>query len=157
MQTSTKLDRCNPNVRKNAIKRHMISPALHWTVAAHPISSGIIKNVTYWWFQRLYWEYDSETHNTYSKRKYESNYSTSNMTAKWFAFDWWVMLMITTVLFVLKKVGPTCIRISYVFIHHKLWMYYLCSVCKLFRGNAIIMFMFCDPNDVQYTLNCRLF
>lgn len=46
MQTSTKLDRYNPNVRKNDIKRHIKSPAFHDTVYAHQISSGIIRNVT---------------------------------------------------------------------------------------------------------------
>lgn len=46
MQTSTKLDKYRPNVRKNDIKRHIKSPAIHSTVYAHPISNGIIKNVT---------------------------------------------------------------------------------------------------------------
>lgn len=46
MQTSTKLDKYNPNVRKNDINRHIKSPAFHDTVNAQPISNGIMKNVT---------------------------------------------------------------------------------------------------------------
>lgn len=46
MQTSTKLDRYRPNVRKNDINRHIASPATHCTVNAQPISIGIVKNVT---------------------------------------------------------------------------------------------------------------
>ena len=36
----------SPNIRKNIKNRQRISPAIHITVAAHPISSGIIKKVT---------------------------------------------------------------------------------------------------------------
>lgn len=46
MQTSTKLDKYKPNVRKNDIRRHIKSPACHDTVYAQPISNGINKNVT---------------------------------------------------------------------------------------------------------------
>lgn len=46
MQTSTKLDKYRPNVRKNDIKRHIKSPAFHDTVHAHPISNGIMIKVT---------------------------------------------------------------------------------------------------------------
>lgn len=46
IQTKTKLDRYNPNVRKNDIRRHMKSPAFQETVNAQPISKGIIMNVT---------------------------------------------------------------------------------------------------------------
>lgn len=46
MQTSTKLDKYNPKVRKKLINLHIKSPASHDTVHAQPISSGIIRNVT---------------------------------------------------------------------------------------------------------------
>lgn len=46
MQTNTKLERYNPNVRKNDIVRHIKSPASQETVRAHPISNGIMMNVT---------------------------------------------------------------------------------------------------------------
>lgn len=46
MQTSTKLDRYRPNVRKNDISRHIASPATHCTVNDQPISIGIVRNVT---------------------------------------------------------------------------------------------------------------
>lgn len=46
MQTSTKLDKYSPNVRKNDIRRHIKSPAIHDTVQAQPISNGIIIKVT---------------------------------------------------------------------------------------------------------------
>lgn len=46
MHTRTKLDRYNPNVRKNDIIRHIKSPATQETVIDQPISSGIIRNVT---------------------------------------------------------------------------------------------------------------
>lgn len=64
MQTSTKLDKYSPNVRKNDMSRHIVSPAAQETVIAQPeqnkklknflnviefllpISSGIIRNVT---------------------------------------------------------------------------------------------------------------
>lgn len=36
MQTSTKLDKYNPNVRKNAIRRQIKSPAVQDTVIAQP-------------------------------------------------------------------------------------------------------------------------
>lgn len=38
IQTSTKLDKYNPKVRKNAIKRHMKSPAFQETVIAQPVT-----------------------------------------------------------------------------------------------------------------------
>lgn len=47
MQIITKDERYRPNIRKNAIIRHIASPASQDTVTAHPISSGIIRNVTY--------------------------------------------------------------------------------------------------------------
>lgn len=47
MQIITKDERYRPNILKNAIMRHMTSPASQDTVIAHPISSGIIRNVTY--------------------------------------------------------------------------------------------------------------
>lgn len=46
MQTSTKLERYNPKVRKKDMRRHIKSPAFHSTVKAHPISNGIMINVT---------------------------------------------------------------------------------------------------------------
>ena len=46
MQTSTKLERKRPNVRKKAIILHMASPPFHDTVMAQAISSGINKKVT---------------------------------------------------------------------------------------------------------------
>lgn len=46
MQTSTKLERKRPNVRKKAIILHMASPPFHDTVMAHAISSGINRKVT---------------------------------------------------------------------------------------------------------------
>jgi hypothetical protein len=46
MQTKTNEERNKPNVRKKARIRQEKSPALHWTVAAHPISIGINSNVT---------------------------------------------------------------------------------------------------------------
>jgi len=46
MQTITKDERYKPNILKKAIIRHIASPASHDTVIDHPISSGIIKNVT---------------------------------------------------------------------------------------------------------------
>lgn len=47
MQTSTKLDKYNPNVRKNIRNRQAISLAYHWTVKDQTISSGIRMNVTW--------------------------------------------------------------------------------------------------------------
>lgn len=47
MQIITKDERYRPNVLKKAIIRHIASPASHDTVIDHPISSGIIKNVTW--------------------------------------------------------------------------------------------------------------
>lgn len=46
MQTRTELERYSPNVRKNDMRRHMKSPASHDTVAAQPISNGIMSNAT---------------------------------------------------------------------------------------------------------------
>lgn len=46
MQTSTKLERYNPNVRRKDMRRHIKSPACQETVYAQPISNGIIMNVT---------------------------------------------------------------------------------------------------------------
>lgn len=37
IQTSTKLDKYNPNVRKNDIRRHIKSPAVQVTVTAQPV------------------------------------------------------------------------------------------------------------------------
>lgn len=42
-----KLDKKTPKTRKKAIILHISSPASHDTVAAHPISRGIVRNVTY--------------------------------------------------------------------------------------------------------------
>ena len=39
-------ERKSPKVRKKAIMRQAASPAFHWTVAAQPISNGIISSVT---------------------------------------------------------------------------------------------------------------
>lgn len=47
MHTSMKLDKYSPKVRKNIMIRHIASPAVHWTVKAQPISSGINRNVTW--------------------------------------------------------------------------------------------------------------
>lgn len=46
MQIMIKDDRYRPNILKKAMMRHIASPACQDTVAAHAISSGIIKNVT---------------------------------------------------------------------------------------------------------------
>jgi len=46
MQIITKDERYRPNVLKKAIMRHIASPASQDTVIAHPISNGIIRNVT---------------------------------------------------------------------------------------------------------------
>lgn len=46
MQTITKDERYRPNTLKKAIIRHIASPASHDTVIDHPISNGIIRNVT---------------------------------------------------------------------------------------------------------------
>lgn len=46
MHTNMKLDKQRPNILRNAIIRHMASPAFQDTVDDQPISSGIIKNVT---------------------------------------------------------------------------------------------------------------
>lgn len=46
MHTRMKDDKYRPNILKKAIIRHIASPALQETVAAQPISSGIIKKVT---------------------------------------------------------------------------------------------------------------
>lgn len=48
IQTKIKLDKNTPKIRKNAIILHILSPASQETVAAHPISKGIVRNVTYW-------------------------------------------------------------------------------------------------------------
>ena len=47
MQIITKDERYRPNVLKKAIMRHIASPASQDTVLAHPISNGIIRNVTW--------------------------------------------------------------------------------------------------------------
>lgn len=47
MHTKIKLDKNIPKIRKKAIILHISSPASHETVAAHPISKGIVRNVTY--------------------------------------------------------------------------------------------------------------
>jgi len=47
MQIITKDERYKPNILKNAIMRHIASPASQLTVIAQPISSGIIRKVTY--------------------------------------------------------------------------------------------------------------
>lgn len=39
-------DRKRPKILKKEKIRHKVSPAVHMTVAAQPISSGIIRNVT---------------------------------------------------------------------------------------------------------------
>lgn len=47
MQTRMKLDKNSPKTRKKAMIRHISSPAFQETVAAQPISKGIMRNVTY--------------------------------------------------------------------------------------------------------------
>lgn len=47
MQTRTNEDKKSPKVRKKAKILQAISPAIHCTVAAHPISTGIKRNVTW--------------------------------------------------------------------------------------------------------------
>lgn len=46
IQTRTKLDKYRPNILKNIISRHIISPAIHLTVKAQEISKGIKTKVT---------------------------------------------------------------------------------------------------------------
>ena len=46
MHINTLLERNKPKILKNEKNRHMKSPACHITVADHPISKGIIINVT---------------------------------------------------------------------------------------------------------------
>jgi hypothetical protein len=47
MHISMKQDRYNPKVLANAINRHITSPARHHTVAAQPMSMGIIRKITW--------------------------------------------------------------------------------------------------------------
>lgn len=47
MHTRIKDDKYNPNTLKKAIIRHIASPAFQETVIAQPISSGIIRKVTW--------------------------------------------------------------------------------------------------------------
>ena len=46
MQMRMLPERKRPKILKKAKTRQRTSPAVHITVAAHPISSGIIRNVT---------------------------------------------------------------------------------------------------------------
>ena len=46
MHTITKLDRYNPKILKKDMILQAVSPAFQDTVAFHPISRGIMRNVT---------------------------------------------------------------------------------------------------------------